>query len=81
VLENSLGGEVVWSYEDAGLYQGTLSGAFPSAKTIMPAPPANDYGFTGIANVYLSVGGENYLVISTDNGAMVNCLIQILVYP
>ncbi len=33
VLENTLGGTVVWSYSDVGRYVGTLSGAFTSNKT------------------------------------------------
>lgn len=33
VLENTLGGSVVWTYSGPGAYFGTLSGAFPTAKT------------------------------------------------
>ncbi len=37
VLENTLGGTVVWTRDDTGLYTGTLAGAFPSAtKTVLP---------------------------------------------
>jgi hypothetical protein len=35
VLENTLGGVVVWSYENVGLYKGTLNDAFPEDKTAM----------------------------------------------
>ncbi len=35
VLENSLGGTVVWTRDDVGLYIGTLSGAFVSNKTVV----------------------------------------------
>ena len=38
VLENTLGGEVVWTRDDIGLYTGTLAGAFPSA-TATALPP------------------------------------------
>jgi len=34
VLENSLGGNVVWTRAQAGQYLGTLSGAFPTDKTV-----------------------------------------------
>lgn len=34
VLENTLGGTVVWTRSVAGLYLGTLSGAFTASKTI-----------------------------------------------
>jgi hypothetical protein len=33
VLENTLGGEVVWSYIDVGVYEGVLAGAFVDEKT------------------------------------------------
>lgn len=36
VLENTLGGTVVWSYEDVGVYKGTLIGAFTANKTFFP---------------------------------------------
>ena len=36
VLENTLGGEVVWSYVSIGNYLATLSGAFTENKTLLP---------------------------------------------
>lgn len=33
VLENSLGGEIVWTRSSVGQYIGTLAGAFPIGKT------------------------------------------------
>lgn len=33
VLENTLGGTIVWTYNAAGFYIGTLTGAFPANKT------------------------------------------------
>ena len=33
VLENTLGGTVVWTYADVGLYVGTLTGAFTENET------------------------------------------------
>jgi hypothetical protein len=36
VLKNELGGTVVWTRSRAGLYIGTLAGAFPSGRTILP---------------------------------------------
>lgn len=32
ILENTLGGDIVWTYSGVGSYQGTLTGAFPSGK-------------------------------------------------
>lgn len=39
VLENTLGGSVVWSRVNVGFYEGTLTGAFTSGKTICPQFP------------------------------------------
>jgi len=33
VLENTLGGDIIWSYSGTGSYLGTLAGAFTSQKT------------------------------------------------
>lgn len=33
VLENTLGGTVVWTYDIVGVYKATLSGAFTASKT------------------------------------------------
>ena len=38
VLQNTLGGTVVWSYADVGKYNATLSGAFVSGKTAVLQP-------------------------------------------
>lgn len=35
VLENSLGGTLVWSRNSAGAYAGTLAGAFPDAEKVV----------------------------------------------
>ncbi len=37
VLENTLGGEVVWSRTGVGLFRATLAGAFVSNKTFFPS--------------------------------------------
>lgn len=34
VLQNTLGGEVVWSYDSPGYYLGTLAGAFPAGRVV-----------------------------------------------
>lgn len=38
VLENTLGGTVVWSYDETGAYIGTLAGAFTANKTWFANP-------------------------------------------
>lgn len=42
VLENTLGGTVVWTRNTTGDYTATLSGAFTANKTVIFAGPAND---------------------------------------
>lgn len=44
VLENTIG-NVVWSRASAGLYNATLSGAFPDNSTFIPNHQANDVDF------------------------------------
>lgn len=53
VIENTLGGEVVWTRDDIGVYFGTLANAFPLNKTIVP----NDLftGVDGTVNCQISV--------------------------
>src|SRR5687767_6514065 len=38
VLQNTLGGTVVWTYNGVGDYTGTLTGVFIDGKTIVNAP-------------------------------------------
>lgn len=42
VLENTLGGTVVWSYTSSGRYVATLAGAFTENKTVMPGGTTAD---------------------------------------
>ena len=82
VLENTLGGEVVWSYSDVGVYIATLAGVFTASKTAI-----NISAFNGIAtgarddanSVLLSVfrASDN----EPFNGLLTATFIEILVYP
>jgi hypothetical protein len=63
VLENTLGGTVVWTRISAGNYRGTLTGAFPVAKYFAPLPIG---GFDANANT--GGGGNTYSYYrGTDN--------------
>ena len=42
VLENTLGGDVVWTRNSAGRYVATLAGAFTDNKTVMPGGTTTD---------------------------------------
>lgn len=44
VLENTLGGTVVWTRIGAGVYRGTLAGAFPANKVWFSVQVANASG-------------------------------------
>lgn len=94
VLENTLGGEIVWTYEDAGTYMGTLLNAFTPNKTNIETPvfyqiAAEDY--TSVASqqgyiIYRS-GNNTCTIISADgediraNNKLYKSIIEIKVYP
>jgi len=50
VLENTLGGEPVWTRVTDGLYTCTLAGAFPQNKTFCLSSYGNDWG--NLANIF-----------------------------
>jgi len=67
VLENTLGGDVVWSYLYAGVYSGTLTDAFPELKTALFI---TDTTYNSASNVYiLTDGSGNSVTIETYNAA------------
>lgn len=86
VLENSLGGTVVWARSSTGTYTATLTGAFTSAKTFIMQP-----GETGtiaaIKNVLASRTSDNVVTVTTGSGGTLEDAvlstypIEILVYP
>lgn len=85
VLENSLGGTLVWTYEAQGSYLGTLNGAFTLNKTHVLAGTAD--AVTGFVKVPLDVATvdgitiQTYVVDEGADGQMTKMPIQILVYP
>ncbi len=81
VLENTLGGTVVWSYNGVGEYNGALTGAFTSGKTIFPSPLV-EIGATHNVNSNIYATDVDYVTIFTDgNGNLSGTLVQIEVYP
>lgn len=85
VLENTLGGTVVWTRIAAGEYRGTLTGAFPVNKYFAPMPSggldtdSNSGGGGSVYNYYR--GTDNYVVIlTTGDSQLNNSPIDILVY-
>lgn len=90
VIENTLGGTLVWSRLSAGLYIGTLAGAFPDKnKVLLPARSAclnaGDAPIS-IIPVWSTVNAINLFIVTFPSGDYseleVNDLpFSILVYP
>jgi len=85
VLENTLGGTVVWSYSGVGFYTGTLVGAFALAKTF---PTIGQVELTAICFAYPSVPPDSVAVSSNltgpntpVDGILFYSPLEILVYP
>lgn len=93
VLENTLGGTVVWARSVAGVYTATLSGAFTSNKTVAECPANVWSGSTTLNANYLVHTSANVLTLTTvvtDVGVpasdaaddLLNATkIEVLVYP
>lgn len=88
VLENSLGGTVVWTYATEGLYTGTLAEAFLVTKT------SQWYGILNAAGTFYpnrpyacGRGDNNTLTLQSFNtgapqdGILQDSYVEILVYP
>lgn len=70
VLENTLGGEVVWSYENVGFYTATLSSGF--GDTFVYFTPFSDEGIPTIMNYFKSSISEIGFFVFTDGGLPAN---------
>lgn len=89
VLENTLGGTLVWTRDGAGTYLGTLAGAFATG-TVTPINLAAKWaldainavsGVTISSNVYRL---QTYLaadLTTADDGVMTDTLIEFSIYP
>lgn len=91
VLENTLGGTVVWTRSIAGTYIGTLTGAFPTAKTFLKqsafsyisGPADDDVLFAVQPNTVNSVSVLT-MTGATSAGVdayLTNTPVEIIVYP
>lgn len=67
VLENTLGGDIVWTYDLTGQYKGTLIGAFTENKTALFI---TDSTYNSASNAYiLTDGSGNAITVETYNAA------------
>ena len=91
VLENTLGGEVVWSYDSVGVYVGTLSGAFDVNKTALYTSQSsdsnNDVG--SVPYIFMEVDTIDDILVHSivkstnaySDGLLYRTTIEIRVYP
>lgn len=82
VLENTLGGTVVWTYAETGVYTATLAGAFPTSKTGIFFGNTNSFSM----NAYrVSDNAVNLSTIDSNtsaaDGYLNDTIIEIRVYP
>lgn len=96
VLENTLGGTLVWTYSAVGEYTATLAGLFPDADKVAIIPglggyltgtyPAIDTNYTTISGYVDSADAIklvtiNNLTNAAENALLVKTTIEIRVYP
>jgi hypothetical protein len=84
VLENTLGGTVVWSYDDVGVYIGTLAGAFVIGQTACIMSPVSGGTSRLSPHSFNPDFVELYVYDLSDAGAddyLVSTFVEIRVYP
>jgi hypothetical protein len=91
VLENTLGGTVVWSYVSAGTYRATLASAFTANKTAVQITMSTtlnpNYTVVRATDASVATQPNSIGIIVVDssgtnsNNAMVQTFIEIRVYP
>lgn len=78
VLENTLGGTVVWTRNTAGLYEGTLAGAFTNNKTTITCSQTDEANVVGCARTDLNIVR---VVTTADSTLSAGNVVEIRVYP
>ena len=91
VLENTLGGELVWTRSAVGSYLGTLAGAFPDAAKVLinlTLGSGCDYDADGVLISGAHGGNPNSIALAAVSLAAAaadmhseNTAVEILVYP
>ena len=72
VLENTLGGTVDWTREEAGNYIGTLNGAFPEGKTVCFYTHDGFNGVTGYGGLVRSDSNSVWMTFNNGTGEYVD---------
>lgn len=79
VLENTLGGTVVWTRDDAGQYVGTLTGAFTADKTFFTSQRLMAASL-GTAIIRWNDDDSVFIYVGDGDGELENVSIEIRVY-
>jgi hypothetical protein len=91
VLYNSLGGDIVWSYNGPGIFVGTLADTFLSRKTVFPGGDWRVLSPSFADDLWMHLGydstGEDIVTVDTWNGAgvqvdgaLANTYVEIRIY-
>lgn len=85
VLENTLGGTVVWTRSSTGIYLGTLSGVFTNNKTSVSitngSSGAKIIGAYSDTTSTITVGTVNSSTSASEDDVLFKATIEIRVYP
>lgn len=90
ILKNTIG-NIIWTYADVGIYRGTLTAAFPAAKTALFVGQGD---FNNIWLTHLTRESDNIVYVSTveyqgttddnwllTNDVLIGTAVHIIVYP
>lgn len=85
VLENTLGGDIIWSYSNVGEYHGTLTGAFPQNHTVFEPPIQTSKTVARASSAFIAGRiNDNTVLFQVDegdqDGVALDCLYKIYVY-
>ena len=83
ILENTLGGTVVWSYDGFGSYIGSLNGAFTENKTFIQATIEFASDATNVTTNRITNNTINYQTYLPGDGNYNNSVVnlEVRVYP
>lgn len=79
VLENTLGGDIVWTYVSSGVYQATLNDAFTLNKVFIIKSSGENNNAGNVIITNLDVNGFRIQTLTGDS-RLVNFTIEIKVY-
>lgn len=87
VLENTLGGTVVWTVDADGRHFGTLANAFPAGKTVFFYPSLGVGAMWSPIDLGITADGNSIKIYIDEGAALANCYtdegrpLEVRVYP